>query len=100
LRQRIQFRLGSRTRPFLQRSESLFDKAVAGAFDRGAPHGERGSDDAILRPLSCFQQDTGTGHFAGRMRPARQQVFKLLALIVLHGDKIFFLGHRWSSSCE
>jgi len=24
----------------------------------------------------------------------------LLAFIVLKRDKIFFLGHRWSSSCE
>jgi len=27
-----------------------------------------------------------------------QQVFKLLAFLVIKRDTIFFLGHRWSSS--
>jgi hypothetical protein len=60
----------------------------------------RGSDGAVLRTLGCFEQDTGTSHFAGRVRPTMQQVCKLLALTVIQCNKIFFLGHRWSSSCE
>ena len=79
-------------RPFLQRRQPLFDKALADAFDRGPLAGEGSSDCAVLRTLGCFEQDTGTGHFAGRVRPTMQQVFKLLAFLVLKCDKIFFLG--------
>ena len=57
-------------------------------------------DRTVLYTLSGFEEDTGTGHFAGRVRSTMQQVFKLLAFIVIKRDKIFFLGHRWSSSCE
>ena len=86
-------------RPFLPRLQALFAKALAGAFDRGAPDGEGDSNGAVLYTLGCFPQDTGTGHFAGRVRPTMQPVFKLLALIVMQCDTIFFLGDRWSSSC-
>ncbi len=89
LRLLVQLGLCPGARPFLQRPQALFDKALAGAFDRGASDGEGGSDGAVLRTLGCFEQDTGTGHFAGRVRPTMQQVFKLLAFIVSKCDKIF-----------
>ena len=72
LRLRIQLGLCPGARPFLQRLQALFDKALARAFDRGAPNREGGSDDAVLRALGGFEQDTGTGHFAGRVRPTMQ----------------------------
>ena len=71
---------------------SFFDKAPAGAFDCGAPNREGGSDRTVLYTRSGFEEDTGTGHFAGRVRSTMQQVCKLLAFIVSKRDRYFFIG--------
>jgi hypothetical protein len=31
--------------------------------------------------------------------PAVQELFELLAFLIVERHKVLFLGHRWSSSC-
>src|SRR6185503_4221270 len=69
------------------------DEALAEAFDRGTSHSTGGRDGAILPARGRFEENTRTGHFAGRMRPTMQQVFELLAFIVTERHEICFLGH-------
>src|SRR4030095_3803603 len=83
----------------LQGPQPRFDKALAEAFDRRAPDREGSSDSTVFPALSRFEENTGARHFAGRVCPAVQELFELLALFVPERDKVLFLGHRWSSSC-
>jgi len=97
LRLGIQLRLFPGARPFLQRPQALFHKALAGPFDRRPPDGEGGSNGTILPTLGRFEQNAGAGHLARGMRPTVQQVFELGTFIFTERHKIFFSGHRWSS---
>src|SRR4029434_4533382 len=95
---RIQLGLGAGARPLLQRPQPLLDEALAEAFDRRAPDREGRGDGTVFPALRRFEQNTGARHCAGRVGPAVQELFKLLAFLVRERDEIFFLGHRWSSS--
>jgi hypothetical protein len=96
----IQLRREARAWTFVQRPQALLDEALAEAFARRAPHGERGGNGAVLPALSRFEQEAGAGHFAGRVRPMVQELCELLAFSVIKRDKILLLGHCWSASCR
>ena len=72
-------------------------QALAEAFDRVRPT-ESAAAMALSSPALGGRRGMGPGHFAGRVRALCSGGFKLLAFIIIKRDKIFFLGHRWSSS--
>src|SRR5215471_52962 len=84
-------------RPFLQRPQALFHKALAGPFDRRPPDGEGGSNGTLRPTLGRFEQHAGAGHLARGMRPTVQQGCELGTFIFIERHNTFFSGPRWSS---
>lgn len=56
---------GARPRPFRERPEALFHKALARAFDRDTTGRDLLHDFLIAEPFVGLQQNTRPGHLAG-----------------------------------
>ena len=57
---------GARPRPFRERPEVLFHKALARALDRDATRRDLLGNFLIAEPFIGFQQNAGTGHLPRR----------------------------------
>jgi hypothetical protein len=65
----------------VETTQSRFDKALAGALNRGDTGVERRDNLLIGQAISSVQEDAGAGHFAGGGFTACDEVAQLLAFL-------------------